>query len=80
MGSFRGENGGLVLGTLVLKEVVLGHGFNFHENIFWKSGLGEGGGGSLIGGSAVAVSFLLLKEQTALLRPAQPKVCRSQQR
>ena len=33
MGSFRGENGGPVLETLVLKVVVLGHGFNFHENM-----------------------------------------------
>ena len=29
-----GENmGGPVLGTVVLKEVVLGHGFNFHEDM-----------------------------------------------
>ena len=42
MGSFRGENGGPVLGTLVLKEVVLGHGFNFRvdmEGRFLDSGV-----------------------------------------
>ena len=33
VGSFWGEHGGPVLGTVVLKEVVLGHGFNFHEDM-----------------------------------------------